>query len=480
MQLTPDGDCREASFTAKGAGLRVPSLSAVQIEYLAPSGWTPLYYGEVRQGGNARDVNGETYILRSFAQALKEVTLPPGFSAPKQPAHLTVRAIIQAALPQLAGLVLYDAALCPDLGYDCREIKNANQQTVSAFLEQIAEDGAGMGVTVGWGVRPDRHFFFRPARTDTATLSESETLDLQWKPPIAETPYTAVLWFVAQHAGDWLTHLSQSPDAATYRRRVKPLPVMPGVEGIRGSAYTFTATGFWSAPPDRIPAILSGTDPISQYLLLLGQDDTQVIEAVFTLTEPAARLRVDVYFGGTHPGDTARYLELTAPDGRTLRRDAAQYGSTAVGGFLGYMRDTLYAGAVPWPAGTVIRLVSTPDPAQPVGNRLANLSFTRLVPERANAEVLDRLAQHHYSVPASEPADIELATYRAPADLAGRVTLNDYTRAVEAWEYRLTAGRGLTLAALTGQADDPAKLAQAALIKARDGQATITALTAQT
>ena len=103
MKVTPEGDGLEASFDAQGKGLQIPPLSAVQVVYRSGGVDIPVYYGQVRQGGNARDVHGERYVLRSLALKLKHAILPVTFSTPKQPAHSTMGAILQRSCPQLAG-----------------------------------------------------------------------------------------------------------------------------------------------------------------------------------------------------------------------------------------------------------------------------------------------------------------------------------------------------------------------------------------
>ena len=57
---------------AKGAGLGIGPLDAVQIAYNG----TPIFYGEVRVGGNPQDVDGHQFTLRSLALRLKEVVIP--------------------------------------------------------------------------------------------------------------------------------------------------------------------------------------------------------------------------------------------------------------------------------------------------------------------------------------------------------------------------------------------------------------------
>lgn len=515
-QLTPDGDCREAAFEAKGAGLRVPPLSNLQVEYLHNGVWTPLWYGEVRVGGNARDVNGERYVLRTLARRLGEITLPPGFSTPQQSAHLTVRAILRAVMDsgQLGTfpVIEYDEGRCPDLGFDCRAVVNANQQTPAALLEQIAEDGAGLGVTVAWGVGADRFFFCRPARTDTAELEAptgnplipGSTIGLTWQPPVAETPCTAVLWYLLKAPnGAWATHLSRSPEADRYGLRVKTMSFPTHVPAFEVGEYMVAAndgSGEVILSGATAAVLSDGDSPritrpeadlpwgyVRAYsnegaeLSVLSAAENQDVYAIQTLTRRADVLHLAVeWLNGV---SSQNRVEVSFGPSILAIYTAADFAGQKYGepGGLSVLSSsprplTLYN----LPEGTQLRFIGKADSSGTTpGRRKVAVQIRESRPEVPNTALLDGLAKYHYSTPAQEPADIETLTFRPPRDLAGRVSVGDYNRAVEAWEYRLTAARGLTLAALTGQADDPAKLAQASLIKQRDGQATVNALTAQ-
>ncbi|MFD1729859.1 hypothetical protein ACFSC4_30375 [Deinococcus malanensis] len=196
LPLTPEGDAREGRFPAKGSGIQLPTLSAVQFQIeTAPDVWTSLYYGEVKQGGNARDVKGENYVLRSLSRSLGEVVVPEGFSTPDQAAHLTIRAIVEAVLPDLAGIVEYDALLVADLGFTFGAIRNGNQQTALALIEAVVAAGAALQVNdvptpvhAVYGVNPDRKYFCQVRKTDTVVLTAEDIALLEWKSPVAETP----------------------------------------------------------------------------------------------------------------------------------------------------------------------------------------------------------------------------------------------------------------------------------------------------
>lgn len=469
LRITPEGECVEAVFSAKGAGILLPPLSAVQVEYLYLGNWTPLYYGEVRRGGNARDVNGEDYAIVGMSRRFEEITLSPGFSAPQQPAHLTVRAIIQDVIAsgQLGTppLVQYVEALCPDLGFDCREVKDAAQQNPAALLKQISEDGAKYGVLVRWGVDPQRRFFVRPAKADTRDVT-TEAPIIEWSPPVAETPCTAVLWYLAKRPdGTWVTHLSRSPDAALYGDRVKPLSVDASVNPWLAVSATYAPDAGSTATGN--PAVLTDGR--------LYRDGA-----------PTGSVAV-VRRSGTNGGSSADMVYTLTPSGPYVRvvLDALSF-DASVG---------LYAGGVSTPLGTVtfgerifynagssnvtltVPITGYPD----VGAQLNLIEFRA---DAINTALLDGLAGFHYASPAQEPADIETQVFVPPVSLPGRVRVTPadgpvYEHPLEAVEYRIT-NRGMQMGWLAGQADDPAALAQASLIKQRDGQAIITSLTALT
>lgn len=479
MQVTPDGDCREAVFSAKGAGLQVPSLSAVQVEYEREENvWTPLFYGEVRQGGNPRNVTGEDYVLRGLAQRLREVVAPPGFTAPQQPAHLTIRALIQRVIEGGAvgrditwwdygyipapgevsptgvsggsPLIEYDETLCPDLGFDARAIRDVSGYYVSQLLELIAQDGAGMGVHVVWGVRPDRKFFCKPARTDVAEFVSTDLVREEWKAPIAEAPCTMVQWFIGKRPdGRPITHLSRSGKAFALGERVKPIPLDPSAVAWVAVPSNYTTTG----------ASVTGTY-------------TPLIDG--KLYRDGAPFANTYFFGS---GEVVISLIPTGPYGRVIL-DGYSYGADVA----------LYVGGQSIPlgpitlgervflsdgSGPITLTLTSPDPSKSV-----NLALFEFRAEQIDRAALDRAAEYHYSFPAAEPADIEIAPFRPHVDLCGRFKVGAYERAVECWEYRLTEARGLKLGVLIGQADDPFKLAQAAIIKKQTQNGVITAVNA--
>ncbi len=476
-QVTPDGDCREAVFTARGASLQVPPLSAVQIEYEEATGlWTPIFFGEVRQGGNPRNVTGEDYVLRGLAQRLREAALPPGFSTPKQPAHLTVRAIIISAIGSGAlgrgfsgaddvsdvgggaPLVEYDEALCPDLGFDGRELRSTDGLTAYELLEKIAQDGAGLGVTVAWGVRPDRKFFFKARRADVLPLVAESLIAEEWKAPIAETPVTVVRWYIAKRAdGTPITYDSRSPLAETYADRLRSIPLdstaipwapVPGEYGMAGGQHL---NGFTRSLSD---GRLYRNGTVTSSISWLKFDSSADMVLTLTPSQPFSRIVLD--------GNSSGIALTLFAGGQSF-----PIGVLTAGERIFYVEGS----------GDVTLTAATPEGSGASGLS-GILTLFEFRADRIDHQTLDRMAEYHYSFPASEPADLEFEGFRAPADLSGRVQLGTYERAVEVWEYRLTDDRGLTMGVLTGQADDPYKLAQALLLKRQASNAVITAVSA--
>lgn len=601
MQLTPEGDCREASFEARGDGLGIQPLDCVQFVY----GGIPLFYGEVRTGGNIRDRFGQRYTLRSLKQRLGEVTLSGGFTAPQQPAHLTVQAILKDVANQLYGTILFDEALCPDLGFDLAPVRASNHQTALALLEKIAEAGKAFGVTAVFGVRPDRKFFCRAADIGALELTQGElTGATHFTEPVAEVVCTAVLWYLMQ-AGTgasmtWITHLSRAPEADLYGERVRLVTLSQGLdflengtlEGEYADVVRSSGADYQPLPEDATRALMDGwgyptasgavqpapvvkvsvgggpiipVDPNSDGAPAEGEptgetfanngansggvrteDEKNPVEglgrpAIVTGEAPrfAARFRLRPKGGLDGHGPIAMYINASAlseglgkiivarPEILTEKpppfvpppytRNLADLGPLAkyLSSFFGmfnlgpnwsadqleqlkraayiawqhslftYVRDfqriggtadhTLseFVGIVPVSAGQVVYLQAEDGNA----SAPAQITVYEARPLVASSK-LDRIAEYYYKTPASEPADIESRVFRTPEQLAKYVRLGDYQSIVDAWEYRLSAARGMTLGCLTGQAEDPAALAQAELIKQRDGQAVITAITA--
>ena len=544
LQVTPEGDGREASFTARGKGgvdrplWGLPPLTAVQFQLWDPAGldWVSLSYGQVRVGGNLYDENGEGYVLRSLIHRLGEVTLSPGFSTPKQPAHLTIRALIQDVLnsTQVGSppLIEYAEALCPDLGFDANPILNGHQQTPLAFLERIQQDALGLinPVTMRFGVNADRQFYALPARTSLLTLTDAMLSgDVKRQAPVAEKPCTRVLWFVKRKAdGNWLTHTSTSPDAATLGIYTVRMEVPPDFR---------TATTPAETPAEPPPAALAGgvitrrsskTDYVYDNGNVFEDQWRSRVQSGPTLTYPNSPVYSQWLDVSTSTGADLAVWPQASREAWVIEYDPPPTGVTwGVQPFstVGEAKLFVVPAGSPLPANTPVEnlagwnalaavdlLAGTTGTAAATGgvralciylagaNSLEDgatqdvLTVHTLRPQEAaplpeeppapevvtdeQKALLDLMARRHYKLPAQDPSDLVIRGALTPDSLPGRVKHGAYERAIEAVEYRLSSARGIETAFLTGQADDPIRLAQADLIKARDQNAKIDALIA--
>lgn len=449
MQVTPEGDCREATFMAKGAGLGLRPLDIVEISCDGQR----LFAGELRVGGNTRDVTGHQYTVRSLALRLKEVVIPDGWSAPQQSASATVRSLIESVLPQLGGAFSIGTIALP---FDCRAIKNANQQNPYALLEQIAQDGAAMGIDVRFGVNAQRQFFCQPKSTGGMGMPSELTAATRWDAPVAETPCTAVLWYVARKSdGSWLTHMSQAPEAGQYGVRVKPVSLTSDVGIWRTAAHTLTVE---QAPPLSAEEEGRLMDADQTSGVTVSPTSGQAARVILTLNEPALRIGLNLSWQRNEnlsPGS----LKIEIPGSMVAQLPSIaipsdpQTDPTLI--------NTVEGGGAPLPAGTTLTMEGKPD------KKLKLFTFRPITPDTA---LLDRLARFHYNIPHEAAGDIEVrGLYPIGAGQIDGVP-------IAAYEYRISADRGVCTGILLGQADDPNKLAQAELIKARDNQATINAL----
>lgn len=473
LPLTPEGDAREARFTAKGKDLGAPCLSAVQVEHLNAGIWAPIYYGLVRQGGNQQDVNGEVYVLRSMSERLKEVSLSEDFTTPAQAAHLTVQAIIQDVLPRLAGLIEFDAALCPDLGFTFGAVNASNYETAWELLERIRQAGealtvAGLHVPVymRFGVRPDRFFFCTTAKTDVLELTDADLGFVKWMTPVAEKPCTHVRWLLGkQPGGRWVVHDSYSEHYATFGQYTKVVPVGQGLNP-------------WKAIPlaTGVKRLLGGADTA-----LTGQELAKLTDG-------------DRVTNSVEVGTTTGEYELEVTTSVTpVRWTIAMEGSPTRHLTRKFLPFTEYVNTSPseslpaqmlWEGFESRRQLWLRVSPSAQGTQAGPaMRVFEARPEAIDTELLDGLARAHYSIPAQDPADVTLRRFVPPAELTGRVRVATWERPVEGWEYRISAeisNGGLELVAQTGQLESPQALARNTLLKAQAQRATVQALTAQT
>lgn len=485
MQVSPEGDCMEATFVAKGQGLGLRPLDIVTI---ACDGQT-LFTGELRVGGNPNDVNGHQHTVRSLVLRLKEVNLPKGWSAPKQNAATTVQSLMQSVLPQLGGAFSIGSI---SLSFESRAIRNANQQTAYALLEQIAEDGAAQGVDVKFGVNAQRQFFCVAANTGGMSMPAEVTAATRWEAPVAETPCTAVLWYIAKTPdGDWLTHESRAPEVGTYGVRSKSRSIKNN-EGLwKKGAHSITVndgstsltddSGMKAALTDGWSNHISGNSDVpgstGAAITVLAASDSADIFLEQTLSAGADYLAFDVDWTN---GDIAKNRVVVSRPNQAQQifsaKDTKRQKNVSIvpedqgGGMLPVINGTAYIELFELPAGTTVRFEGGSLATAIEGQRRVRMQVYESRPELIDRALLDNLAKYHYDLPHLSAADIEVKGI-FPAS-AGQM---DGTN-IAAYEYRITADRGVTTGILLGQAGDPDKLAAAALIKARDNRATIDAL----
>lgn len=489
-QLTPEGDTREVAMNNRGLPrapeLAIGALNAVQFQLWDGVRWVSRWYAQVRVGGNVRNETGENLVLRSLALRLKYVKLSRTFTTPRQAAHLTVRAMIQDAVNsgQLGRptLIEYDAALCPDLGFDCEAITDASQQNPYALLESLQKQGlaASPPVDLRFGVDPDRRFYCRLAKSDVRELQDADVLGVpEWKEPVAEDPCTMVTWFVAQRPdGSWFTHESVRMDADPYGVWNRSLTLDSTIEPWTAVSYSLQwfakapGSGAWmpaAEQPQPNLALLSDrvTDgAASQSLTVTGYRAALQVNAGQEIHRLSYALQARMV-GGAAPQPVIAVVSPGALQDVSPVALQANVPPGFVPGQVFTPRDRITT------AMLVVSAQWDADTTQ------VAFDLAELRPEIIDGAKLDGLARFYYSTPAPEPADITLTEVPEPGQMTGRIGWHDYGRAVEVYELRLSGEGGLEMGVLTGQADDPRVLSQAAVIRARDQGAVITAVTAQ-
>lgn len=492
MRLTAELDCGPASFTAVGALSDIPILSVVQVMAEFGGVLTPLYCGEVQRGGNRLDRAGQEYQLASLLGRLGEVTLSDTFTAPAQAAHLTLRAMIQDVINsgQLGtpSLILYDAAMIPDLGFNAKAITDAQGEYVLDVLKRLDQQGAQSNpvVKLAYGVRPDRKFFCRPASTASLAISKAQARQKP-VPTNGVGTVTRVLWFVAKRPnGSWVKHLSKrvpgtDPYGARTQRRYVPQTVDPWrVPTPTYSLWQFNANRPAGAAPYS-PHPLQPQPSAQDAARLADRDASPLTAPLFNLTgqyiaaqvatpEPFERLVFAAGMLGFNSNGVTGAPTLFAVAGGGVNDNIPYDGAE---GGQGFTAGTLY---LKTPASSAY-LYNPTASNDAVGQ---GLTLAELRPETLNRALLDQLAQPHYRTPAEDPSELTLGTPLKPADLKPNVTYDGQGARPAEWEYTLTGDTDLTLTAFLGQFAPPDALAQAALIRAGDTNATVNALTAQT
>lgn len=495
LQLSPEGDCIEGVFEANGSMLLAKPLDCIQFVVDGK----PLFYGEVRIGGNVSDPGLQKFVLRSLTHRLKEVTIPVDWTAPKQAAHKTLRSLLAAVIPSTKGCILYDENLIEELPFDCREIVNAHQQNPIALLEQIKADGAAMRVEIAYGVRPDRYFFVKQRRWDSYT-PQAKYIHTTWQTISAQTPVTAVLWFVAKRSdGSWLTHLSESYEAQVYGRRVKAVSLSSN-EGLwetaRGRYELRDKTGRKDIDSEKIDYFQRGIKETRSLNTPIAGDILGLGAALAVIWEASRWLYLQTHVGKGwvefvyHPHEVVdRYLlDVSGVSGKIEETSETSKGeniSTVWLSLPGKGKDSLRRRemnnmSIFYPAEeenmSGVQMSVYPEE----GHNVALLAVKKFIPQTINRKLLDRLATYHYRIPAGAPAEIEVDEILRPEQFCRTIVWSGGQGVVSAYEYRISAERGFLMAVYTEQREDAEQQAMAELIKQRDNAAVIRALTAGT
>ena len=209
-----------------------------------------------------------------------------------------------------------------------------------------------------------------------------------------------------------------------------------------------------------------------------------------TLNENCPRVFVQVGIENFMSGGT---LTVDRHDGGPVRRYTAEEGGTGglarSGNFIvlgaGFGPAARYFNLLltDLPSGADISMTSAPAGAAGSVTRAA-IRLDTVRPEVADRTLLDGLAQPYYQTPSAAPSEITLKNFLPPTALRGKVRIpmppnTDYVENVATYEYRITTDEALRLGILAGQADDPAKIAAASLIKNRDRSAIVMAAQAR-
>lgn len=199
LNLTPQGDSLDGSFSLVPAGLALEPRDTLTVDLHDGATWVPTYAGIITTAGNPRSTDRQTYRTAGIRQRLFETINQTGWVEEGDVAA-QVRAVLSASHHRPAGMT-YTASDVPDLGFQLGPRATA-YETVGDFLDAMAAYVGAFAVPPGetytydghtyqageivpptrWGVRPDGAIFFRrPAPTDAATFAEGDQrTDVEW------------------------------------------------------------------------------------------------------------------------------------------------------------------------------------------------------------------------------------------------------------------------------------------------------------
>lgn len=483
--LTPDGGCDELTMNVRNGinpsdpsdtGLQLAPLDVVRVSVLDGTTWTPIFLGEVRVGGNQLNPDYEAVTIRGLDRRIREVSLKNKPYARQDVERIVDDVMLDLALSGQMGVatITYPVSFVPSIvtasGFKylsgqqpplgvTLEITDTGGGTVGALLDKIVEAALAQNPAqpLTWHIDPEGFLYFGLKRADVLTLAESDLRGITWSAPVSEAPVTAVLWLIERRYkdGPYATYVSRSPETAQYGDRVKTLPLDPA------------DTTIWQEVPFEIESWFPdlGNDSKPPAVANLKDDDpaTRVNLRGTPTTDPYVRIRPSDVFdrvvvesvGGLGETSTGVEVSVFAADGSAeelIYREAL--GQPLKGNFYPHTSR---------PAGDLIQVHAYPEAA---GDQ-AGVFVSTLRPQQLNRAMLDARAGYHYKPPARDPADAELPGFIAPTDFRGRLALtpSGYNRALERFEYRLSADGWLATGLLTGQADDPEVLARSDVIK---------------
>jgi hypothetical protein len=490
LSLSPLLGCNEMTLVARngprvgdGPGLSLNPLDLVQVEVTEDGAtWYQVFYGELRQGGNAYDYLGEDMVLRGLDVRLRE-TPTPDVTYPAQDAGYTVRSILHDA--DLAGMFgassnvisPNDTMYLPLLGFNIGKL-TTSQQPIGVLFDAIVTAGAAAGVKVAWGVRPDKRVTFQVVPTSELAWAAEQ---INWKPPTAAVVTTAVTWAVAKRADTnaLIYYTSIGPSAAAYGVRAVQAQLQGGLNAYVPAALTGTYVGTTQAVTGPGGSTADGVIRDGNMATYLTLTDPSIVVSA-TLTIPAGgadRLYIDAQ---TQTGQPAQFI-INYPNGQVWSQNSTDTGGQ---GFTNRTFDAAYffdpSVALGLPAGATVKLRTNPAP----GSTPTSLKITEFRVESLNKSGLDAAAAAFYSTPETAPADLFKRGLLLPSDFGGIVRTPrpngapDYAANVSLYEYSFSSAGGVQTAVKTGAPDKPEDVARNTLIKRLATNATAAAVQA--
>lgn len=499
-----NGDCIEAKFTGLASQLGIGPRDIVSLEASLDNGgsWDPLFAGTTTKPGALRAPRRTDFKLVGLRKRIQETPTDDSVR-PQQEVAETVRSLAQGHLP---GGIIYDPTLVPDLTLTTGELL-PRREFLGVLLDKLAAQCPGFivaanssytydGITyepgdyvppVTWGVLPDRRFFFRRT-TGTLHLVEGEGVTVSPIVPGAEELVTGVTFiFVADGSTYAGSQLIEGPDVDTYGLAVKrvaiPVESLEQVDGEGGEFYhglqeqsanggaSWTAwdqtTGYFRDANDQTMVRTTGRDPVP------GEFAQPAIGSVgmgYSFDPATFVSTAFIKAENLNPGGyDARVLLFGALWNEILQRYEWQ------------MLQELGTGAVETTT-TINRvvgglIVGTMIFQNPQLHEVRCSAFTLF---GANGELLNRLAESYYRIPAVERLDVTVRDKIVDPRPFTTLTLADgaeVTLETAEVEYQITKAGGLRSVVRMGQGEDADLLAAGHLIQGKADRAQLGAVT---